>query len=139
MRVTSSDLDTLTRVLDACVDHGGCWVYTKKLNQDGYCRVRFRRRMTMGHRVTYELMRAPIPKGLSVDHLCRNRACVNPYHLDPVPHSVNVGRVPRKTHCPYGHEYTAGNTYLSSTGSPYCRTCHLRKCAERRARKKETK
>lgn len=58
----------------------------------------------------------PVPDGLELDHLCRNRACVNPGHLEPVTHRDNLRRSPlgnaAKTHCPQGHEYTAANTRL---------------------------
>ncbi|WP_459754187.1 HNH endonuclease signature motif containing protein [Streptomyces sennicomposti] len=115
---------------------GDCWVYGGRLNQDGYCRVRHFGRMTMGHRITWEEFRAPVPDGLTLDHLCRIRACVNPWHLDPVPQRVNARRLVPKTHCPQGHPYTDDNVYRQRSGVRYCRTCHLAGCKRRRDAKK---
>ena len=88
-----------------------------------------------GHRVMYEEAYGPIPAGLELDHLCRNRWCVNPHHLEPVTRSENnhrglVGRRPRKAFCPQGHPYDGGDTSLepSEMNTPFkrrwCRTCN---------------
>lgn len=85
------------------------------------------------HRIAYENAKGPIPEGLQIDHLCRNRACVNPDHLEAVTGRVNVlrGMNPpaqnaRKTHCVRGHEFTPENTRMDR-GYRFCL-----KCAERR-------
>lgn len=74
----------------------------------------------LAHRMAYSLWVRPIPKGLVIDHLCKNRACCNPRHLEAVTQGVNAMRSnPAKTHCPRGHALTGDNLYTSRR----CRTC----------------
>lgn len=105
----------------------GCWVWQLALvPRTGYGALRVDGKMLRAHRVSYEAFVRPIPDGLEIDHLCRNRACVNPDHLEPVTAQVNNQRSPlthgKETHCPYGHAYDAANTYVRS-GRRFCRTC----------------
>lgn len=114
----------------------GCWTWAGSLNRAGYGQFTLRGpRNVMAHRYAYEALIGPIPDGLTIDHLCRNKACLNPWHLEPVPNGVNIRRGGNavKTHCPRGHEYRAENTYLYR-GSRYCRTCQNDQRRERRAR-----
>ncbi|HEY1740016.1 MAG TPA: HNH endonuclease signature motif containing protein [Acidimicrobiia bacterium] len=90
------------------------------------------------HRVSYELSIGPIPGGLEIDHLCRERSCANPEHLEAVTRRENVLRSDsvaahraRQTHCVHGHEFTAQNTYRHQ-GRRYCRACRSRRDAARR-------
>lgn len=93
-----------------------CWEWKGAINRDtGYGVVGLGRRSDgtgLVHRVVYELLIGPIPQGLDLDHLCRNRACCNPAHLEPVTRKVNVSRGLRAkgwrdsaTHCSRGHAY----------------------------------
>lgn len=86
----------------------------------------------MAHRVAYEATVGPIPKGLQVDHLCRNRLCVNPSHLEAVTPAENKRRGfsppainARKTHCIHGHELAGANVYYRKDrpGRRQCREC----------------
>lgn len=72
----------------------GCWVWQKSRDQHGYGRayVKGDRSSRLAYRVYYERLRGPVPAGLELDHLCRNPACVNPDHLEPVTHQENVRR-----------------------------------------------
>ena len=85
------------------------------------------------HVISYELFVGPIPEGKELDHLCKNSLCVNPDHLEPVPHQINVQRGnagillrirnASKTHCPQGHPYDLSNTYVDKNGKRGCRIC----------------
>jgi hypothetical protein len=85
------------------------------------------------HRLAYEAERGPIPAGLVLDHLCRNPACCNPDHLEPVTQKENMrrGSFGSRTHCKHGHEYTPENTYLLARGRQ-CRECRRLAVAARR-------
>lgn len=110
----------------------GCWEWTAAKLASGYGSFRANNRAYVAHRYAYERLIGLVPDGLQLDHLCRNRACVNPHHLEPVPQSVNVLRgisLPainaRKTHCSRGHEFTPENTYRRPSSPTYraCREC----------------
>lgn len=114
-----------------------CWLWQGSRSPGGYGQVRVDRKLKSVHRVIYELLVSPIPEGLDLDHLCRNRACCNPNHLEPVTRSENLrrgltgkfepgkgvgDRQKAKTHCPQGHPYDEGNTHHYKS-QRYCRTC----------------
>lgn len=84
-------------------------------------------RLIAAHRFAYELANGPIPDGLEIDHLCRNRKCVNPAHLQAVSHRENMLRA-AKTHCLNGHPLTGPNVYLRPDGrGRECRECRRRR------------
>ena len=96
---------------------------------------------TTAHRATYTELVGDIPKGLEIDHLCRVRGCVNPYHLEAVTHVVNIGRGvggevaaarhAAKTHCKHGHSLSGDNVYRYKNRKGYsvryCKTCNREK------------
>ncbi len=108
----------------------GCWLWTGALDSDGYGNVNRSKKSVGAHRYAYELLVGPIPAGMVLDHICRNRRCVNPAHLDPVTNRENIlrgegacARHARKTHCVHGHEFTPENTRIRPNGSRRCVAC----------------
>ena len=119
------------RFLRAVKKSDSCWEWAHRLRKNGYGQFRIGDRMIIAHRVSYELFVGPIPAGLEIDHLCRNRGCVNPSHLEPVTKRVNILRGAgaaavnaAKTHCIHGHEFRDDNTYVRTDGARICRTCN---------------
>lgn len=133
----------------------GCWVFTGS-NHNGYGMINVDRRPQGVHRAVWEYLNGPIPKPLEIDHLCRNRACWNPSHLEVVTRTVNVQRglgpevakrtiriamvasVAKKraqTHCLRGHLLTPDNVYVCKRGHRNCRQCGRQRQLEYKARK----
>lgn len=114
------------------VDANGCWLWTGSVNNCGYGNFRYDGTPMGAHRASYLIFVGPIPTGMSIDHLCRVRRCVNPAHLEPVTQRLNVlrGIAPTavhgaKTHCIHGHEFTAENTRHHGPDGRWrqCRAC----------------
>ena len=108
-----------------------CWWWKARQVGSGYGGFYAGGRNIRAHRWAYERWRGTIPAGLQLDHLCRNRLCVRPAHLEIVTNRVNVLRGigptaqnARKTHCPQGHQYSGSNLYVSPEGWRCCRACH---------------
>ena len=109
----------------------GCWNWTARLDKDGYAaqlkigsRTDGSRTQVRPHRWVYEQLKTPIPEGLVIDHLCRNRRCLNPDHMEPVTPLENHHRGLRAkaTVCPKGHPIEGDNEVARSHGIR-CRTC----------------
>lgn len=115
-----------------------CWVWQGALsNGYGNFTLSRPRRNITAHKWYWEHINGPKPMGMDLDHLCRNRSCVNPEHLELVTRSTNIlrGNLPStntqralaRTHCPQGHPYSEDNTYLERTSKGqvkrHCRIC----------------
>ena len=108
-----------------------CWLWIGSMTSLGYGQLYHNKTTVSAHRIAYELCKGSIPKGLTIDHLCRVRHCVNPEHLEAVtgkentlrgvgPSAINA----KKTHCPQGHPYSGNNLYIHpKRKSRMCRIC----------------
>ena len=105
-------------------DPDACWIWTARKTPDGYGQLKIGGRAgrpIYAHRLSYEHFIGPIPRGLTLDHLCRNPSCVNPNHLEPVTNQENVKRA-HELECRNGHIRTPENTYLWR-GYRFCKEC----------------
>lgn len=125
----------------------GCMLWMGTMRRDGYGSLCVNYERWLAHRFSYSVFNGSIPDGLVIDHLCRNKRCVAPDHLEAVTQAENMrrGNVTKvrsaqqraKTHCPSGHPYDEANTYVNPNGGRACRACArgymVRKRALRRA------
>lgn len=121
----------------------GCWIWTGSTTPGGYGQIGMgsmtdgSRRLMAAHRVAYEIFIGQIPEDYQLDHLCRNRACIFPNHLQPVTQQENIRRGDggafwaAKTQCPHGHPYDAANTAIYQ-GRRFCLTCRKIRNATKR-------
>jgi len=123
-------------------DENGCMHWLASKNPYGYGQIKVGPRPVGAHRVSFALRVGIVSEGLEIDHLCRNRACVAPGHLEAVTHKVNMLRGETfgahnstKTRCKHGHEFNAENTYMTPAGGRQCRPCKNRRHAEMRKRR----
>ena len=130
---------------------GSCWIWKGSENGEGYGFFHIDQGKMLAHRVAYEWAKGPIPEAMTLDHLCRNRACVNPDHLEPVTRRENILRGTsisainsQKTRCLRGHLLAGDNLRVAirKDGRSYrqCRICmnrRLRRYIEMKAMRKK--
>lgn len=139
-RATMSDLDLQDRFWPKVAIPSswfGCWFWQNGTSS-GYGVLGYRRRIVYAHRYSYQLATGKIiPKGLVVDHLCCNKSCVNPLHMEIVTRGENVRRGVSKTECIHGHAKTPENIYITPSGSNRrclpCMTISNRAASKRRS------
>ena len=112
--------------------NSGCWLWDGALKDNGYGCVWAGGRVKAAHREVYELLLGCVSSSLTLDHLCRQRSCVNPDHLEPVTLRENLrrGESPtaintRKTHCVHGHELSGSNLRIRASGWRGCKECDV--------------
>jgi hypothetical protein len=108
----------------------GCWLWLASIDAHGYSHAGKGR---LAYRLAYQLVRGPVPAGLELDHLCRNKLCVNPDHLEPVTHAENVRRGAlhrRRVTCEAGHLLALTRKVVNGR-SKGCRVCKQMRDARR--------
>lgn len=122
-----------------------CWVWKRARNNFGYAQIRKNYKVVYVHRLIFETIKKKIPKGIELDHLCKNPPCVNPAHLEPVTHAENCARgnqgqwQKRKKFCKAGHPYSKQNTIfliLNNQKKSRVRICRICKLSNGRERQK---
>lgn len=134
-------MTTLERLKNHIVENEqGCWVWSGYVRKDGYANFRIGSRFWKAHRASFYLHKGQIPDGLDLDHLCRNRACVNPKHLDPVTRSVNCKRGNTGKHLIGAHNTHAlkdhpKQEYFDEKGRSRCRECRRQQAIKYNAKR----
>ena len=140
--------DVLSRIIKHVTVKNGCWLANYWLNEEGYSKVGVGGKIYRLHRLMFTLCVGGLPKDLQLDHLCRNRNCFNPDHLQIVSCKENArrgllgDRNRKKTHCPQGHPYNYENTRVKFARGwvmRICRVCDKIKHNERYHAKKQPK
>jgi len=124
-------LDRRFDILHFPEPNSGCWIWLGALDAKGYGSISVNGKNLKAHRWAYEHFIGPIPVGLVPDHLCHLPCCVNPWHMEPVTHQVNILRGQgiaairaKQTHCIHGHELAGDNLLSQSRRGRQCKLCH---------------
>ena len=134
----------IDRIFDRILFTTDCWEWQGTRTNYGHGCLKMDGKTHLTHRIMYELFQDEIPKGLQIDHLCRNPPCCNPAHLEPVTPSINALRGDvgkhgkqlrgkehpnsKKTHCKNGHEFILKNTIMDNNKRK-CRICHNKRAS----------
>lgn len=133
------------------IKHGDCWIWIGSFNgKKGYGKMLLRGKLELAHRISYSWYRGHIPTGMTIDHMCNNKACVNPEHLEVATQKDNnlrgnslTAKNKRKTHCARGHEFTEDNVKIiirRTSTRRVCKKCHRQNVrATKRRRRERTK
>jgi hypothetical protein len=115
-----------------------CWISNRAQTTNGYTKIWVDGYFLLTHRLAYQEFVGPIPDGLQIDHLCRQRACCNPDHLEPVTPQENIRRAPwaQVMVCINGHEFSPANTRVNARGDRACKACDRDRAREYRARRR---
>jgi len=140
--------------IDKSAGEDGCWPWLASTNgKSGYGIFRGgkgrdkygSKKWILAHRYAYELEYGDIPDGLQIDHLCKNRLCVNPRHMEAVSQRINTlrsdgpsAKQARQTHCIHGHPFDILNTRIEKGGKRRCLAC-TRERDKKRYIKRKTK
>jgi len=132
-RYVNEPLQEKLERFSVAIPFAGCIVWIGAADKRGYGKITLKGKTKLVHRVSYEHFVGEIPKGLEIDHLCRNPSCINPIHLEPVTKKVNnnrglCGEATKKrfalmTHCKRNHEFTVENTYVLVKKNLVFRNC----------------
>lgn len=137
---TTMTSDAQRYILSRCREDNtsGCWLWVKSVGSHGYGNACINGRAGTAHRYAFEAFKGNIPDGFEVDHLCKNRRCVNPEHLEAVPKALNIRRQHSGSEdlalCPRGHDRSF--TTKDKRGWPVCSKCKAEAQRRYRASKK---
>lgn len=137
-QAAADDPKTGPRMANFAIDANGCHVWGGLKDQEGYGLAHHNGRPLRAHRLSFWIANGPIEGRMVIDHICRNRSCINPEHLRKVTHAENM-RVARLTHCKRGHPLSGDNVAVSYQGNKIhrvCRTCSRESGRAYYARKK---